>query len=119
MSESKTYAGGCQCGAVRYEVETGLQPLIECNCSRCRRVGSILTFVTPDQFRLLAGEDAQTRFEFNTHKIEHLFCSTCGVQSFSRGRNPKGDEMVAINVRCLDGVDAWSLQPQQVDGASF
>jgi hypothetical protein len=34
MAEAKRYTGGCQCGAVRFEVETALEPLIECNCSR-------------------------------------------------------------------------------------
>ncbi len=46
----------------------------------------------------------------------HLFCSTCGTQSFARGQKPDGTKMVAVNVRCLDGVDVSTLSPQHFDG---
>ena len=68
---------------------------------------------------LIAGEDATTEYQFNKHVIRHLFCSTCGIQSFGRGVAPSGQAMVAVNVRCLDDVDVFSLKPQQVDGKSF
>jgi len=38
----KTYTGSCQCGAVRYEVAADIEKVISCNCSRCRRLGSLL-----------------------------------------------------------------------------
>lgn len=50
--------------------------------------------------------------------IYHLFCSTCGVASFSKGIAPDGKEMRAINVRCLDGVDPDSLEVTKFDGRS-
>lgn len=115
----KSYSGGCQCGAVRYDVETDLDQTASCNCSRCGRLGTILSFTPASNFRLLRGEDALTKYLFNRHKITHLFCSTCGVQSFSRATGPDGTEMVAINARCLDGVDPDVLTPRKVDGRSF
>jgi hypothetical protein len=38
------------------------------------------------------------------------------VESFARGRSPDGSEMIAINVRCLDGIDIASLSPKPFDG---
>ncbi len=120
MAEAKTYRGGCHCGAVAYDVETDLGMVIECNCSHCSRKGFLLTFVTPDKFTLLSGDDAVTEYRFNKHSIAHLFCSTCGVQSFARGLTPKtGQELRAVNVRCLEGVDLGALTITQVDGKSF
>lgn len=113
------HEGGCQCGRVRYAVEVGLEDAISCNCSRCGKLGSILAFAPAEAFDLKSGEDALTTYQFNTHKISHLFCETCGIQSFGRGVAPSGAEMVAINVRCLDDVDVFALKPQQVDGKSF
>ena len=38
------HKGSCHCGAVAYEVEVGLEGLIECNCSHCYRKGFVLAF---------------------------------------------------------------------------
>ena len=113
----QTYTGGCQCGAVRYELDAEISEVMSCNCSRCQKLGWLLTFVQPEQFRLLQGEDATTDFLFNKHVINHRFCTTCGIESFADGTTPRGP-MVAINVRCLDGVDLDALTIKPVDGRS-
>jgi hypothetical protein len=110
--------GGCHCGAVRYSVE--IDPTAEaitCNCSMCGRSGSYLQFVSPAQFTLEKGDDNLTSYKFNKHVIDHVFCKTCGIKSFARGKGAKGD-MVAINVRCLDGVNAFDVPTKQFDGRS-
>ncbi len=102
----KTYTGGCHCGAVRYEVETDLEKVLECNCSHCHKKGLILNFVEKDKFKLLKGAEHLSDYRFNKKSIRHLFCNICGVQSFAEGVTfPKA----CINVRCLDGVDTSTL----------
>ncbi|HEY0598491.1 GFA family protein [Brevundimonas sp.] len=118
MAGLKTHKGGCACGAVAYEVDTDLQGLIECNCSHCYPKGFVLAFVQPDAFRVLK-EGPQTAYTFNSHKIRHLFCDTCGVQSFARGETADGSQMVAVNVRTLTDIEPWSWSAQRVDGRSF
>lgn len=114
-----THQGSCQCGAVAYEVDSDLDGLIECNCSHCYRKGLVLAFVAPDAFRLKSGAGALSKHTFNTHKIEHKFCETCGVQPFAEGRSPKGDLMVAVNIRTLTDLEPWSWTATRVDGRSF
>jgi hypothetical protein len=115
---AQSYSGGCQCGAVRYEATLDLDHTMMCNCSRCGRLGSILAFAPADHFKLQSGEDALSEYQFNKHVIRHLFCKTCGIQSFSTGKRPDGKEMVAVNARCLDGVDPDTLTPAKFDGRS-
>ena len=110
------YEGGCHCGKVRYAVETGLEPLIRCNCSHCQSKGFVLTFVDPDAFSLQQGEDALQEYRFASKDIQHLFCTTCGVESFARGKTPDGAQKIAINVHCLDGIDRFALAPQDYPG---
>ncbi|MET0344482.1 MAG: GFA family protein [Polyangiales bacterium] len=119
MGEAKQYKGSCHCGNVTYKVSADLSgDLISCNCSICGRTGTVLTFVPAAQFTLEQGEDALTDYQFNKKSIHHLFCSTCGVRSFARGTAPDGASMVAINARCLEGVDVTKLKVHQYDGAS-
>ncbi len=112
------YTGGCHCGKVRYEVEMEIGKSISCNCSICQKKGTLLAFVRADQFTLIQGKDSLTDYQFNKHVIHHLFCSTCGITSFAKGASPDGQEMRAINVRCLDGVDIDSLDVMKYDGRS-
>jgi hypothetical protein len=118
MPETKAYKGSCHCGKVRYEVKSDLAQVISCNCSLCSRAGYLLSFVPAAQFTLQSGEDALQEYKFNTHNIAHLFCKTCGVRSFARGKNRDGSEMAAINVRCLEGVDPDTLKITKVNGAA-
>ncbi len=116
---TETYTGGCHCGAVRYQVEAALDEVMSCNCSICRKRGTLLAFVPASQFQLGSGEGALSDYQFNHKVIHHLFCGTCGVASFGRGTMPDGSEMVGINVRCLDGVDLDGLKVTKFDGASL
>lgn len=119
MAET-THHGGCHCGAVRYHVDLDLaQPVITCNCSMCSRAGTMLAFVPAAKFTLDKGEDRLSSYKFNRNVIDHLFCKTCGIKSFARGKNRDGSDMVAINVRCLDDVDVVQVKTQAFDGKSL
>ena len=89
------HTGSCQCGAVAYEVDVDISAPIVCNCSRCRRLGSVLAFAPRDAFRLLRGEDALTEYTFNRQVIRHRFCRVCGIEPFAYGVMPDGTPMVA------------------------
>ncbi|MEZ4364825.1 MAG: GFA family protein [Kofleriaceae bacterium] len=114
-TSSTTYAGGCHCGAVRYRVTFELGKVIDCNCSMCSKRGGLLAFAPASAFELERGDGELTSYRFNTHKIEHLFCKTCGIASFSRGTGADGPT-VAINARCLDGVEVDALERMPYDG---
>ena len=118
MAETKTYQGSCHCGDVRYEVTTDLAQVISCNCSICTKHGLLWSFTTPERFVLHSGRERLREYQFNKHVIRHQFCSQCGVESFAQGKKPDGSEHVAINVRCLDGVDIASLETMPFDGRS-
>ncbi|MBX3232938.1 MAG: GFA family protein [Labilithrix sp.] len=120
MSEDKTYRGSCHCGAVSYEV-TMPPPAeaVSCNCSICSRAGWLLAFAPASSFQLLSGEDALGDYQFARKSTHHLFCTTCGVRSFSRGNGPDGSVMVGINLRCLADFDWAAIPVQTFDGASL
>jgi hypothetical protein len=77
-----------------------------------------MAFVGASSFQLLSGEGSLHDYQFNKKNIHHLFCSNCGVRSFARGKDGKGDEMIMINVRCLAGVELDALKTTAYDGRS-
>ncbi|MBL8845092.1 MAG: GFA family protein [Hyphomicrobium zavarzinii] len=120
MPDQQTYHGSCHCGAVRYEAKSDpITQAMSCNCSMCRRKGTLLAFIPAADFTLETGESALADYQFNRQMIHHLFCRTCGVTSFARGVMPDGTPMVALNVRCIDEIDPETLTINRVDGKSF
>jgi hypothetical protein len=113
------YAGGCQCGKVRFEADTEIAQVISCNCSRCSKLGALLSAVPAGKFTLKSGEAAMIEFKFNKHLVHHQFCASCGIQPFARGKGRDGRDMVMINVRCLDGVDPEAFKVMKFDGRSL
>jgi len=94
-------AGGCHCGAVRFEVETADTVEVEdCNCSICSKAGFLHLIVPKARFRLLQGADSLATYQFNSGVARHTFCRVCGIKPFYVPRsNPDG---IDVNVRCLD-----------------
>ena len=114
------YKGSCQCGKVAYEVEGEIDSAMACNCSMCRRKGSLLWFVPKTQFRLTTPDEDAATYLFNKHIVRHRFCPTCGIHPFAEAVHPKtGVPTAAINIRCLDGVDIDKVRVTHFDGASL
>lgn len=112
------FDGNCHCGTVRFTVESDLPvQAISCNCSYCRRKGSLLAFFPAEQFTLNSGEAALRSYTFNTHKIDHQFCEICGTESFAYGFDPDGSPVRAVNLRCVPSADLDALELHLVNGA--
>jgi hypothetical protein len=77
---SKTLSGGCQCGAVRYEVSGDPAHVALCHCADCRKSAGapMVSWAAfqEDQFRLTAGQPSV----FNSSGTAlRSFCPTCGT----------------------------------------
>jgi len=114
-----THQGSCHCGRIRFEVDGTIGSVLDCNCSLCRRRGGLLWFVPRSAFRLLTPEADLSTYRFNKRHIAHRFCGSCGIAPFGEGSDPKGNAMVAVNARCLEGVDFAALEVIAYDGASL
>jgi hypothetical protein len=113
-----SFDGSCKCGVVSFTVDAALPTeAISCNCSHCRRKGFLLAAVPADKFTLASGADAQIEYRFNTEKIAHKFCATCGCQAFSEGVDKDGKDTRMVNLRCVPEADLGALKIIEYDGA--
>ena len=103
-SPEKPLAGGCLCGAVRFEITAPFVSAGYCHCTHCqKRTGtpsSLNGRVPRSGFRLLQGEDRLRAFQ-PPEGVPKLFCSTCGGHLFSG--DPANDEEVAVRLGAIEG----------------
>jgi len=114
-----TLKGSCHCGKIRFAALGRPAEAMSCNCSICRRKGSILHFIAPETFTLETSRDDIFVYTFNKHIVRHQFCKTCGCAPFAEVTQPDGSAMVAINLRCADDVDVGQLKIVEFDGAGL
>ncbi|WP_196161439.1 GFA family protein [Reinekea sp. G2M2-21] len=80
------YHGKCLCGRVQVQVNGGIQDIIHCHCSLCRKnSGSAFAtngFIAQDMFSITQGEDCLTTFTFKPGRHRH-FCRYCGSPVYS------------------------------------
>lgn len=113
-----THRGSCHCGRIAYQVDGDIPDVISCNCSMCQRRGSLLFFVPIERLTMQTPLEDSSVYLFNRHAIRHHFCPKCGIAPISFGTDPKGNDMAAINARCLEGIEIENLKIVPYDGRS-
>ncbi len=116
---TKTHRGSCHCGRIAFTVDGEIDGAVACNCSICQRKGSLLWFVPRDALHLSTPDENAASYTFNTHAIRHRFCPVCGMHPYGEGRDPAGNAMAAINLRCLEGVDLDAIPVHHYDGRAL
>lgn len=96
--------GGCNCGAVRYEVTEPLVRASYCHCKRCQRrtgaAASAQAHPAPGAFRVVAGQEQLRMWKPPEGGGEKWFCGECGSAIF--GSNPSHNESVGIRMGTFD-----------------
>ena len=113
----KRYTGSCHCGAIRFEIDTDLAELTTCNCSICRKKNALMVKVHESRFKLLAGAESLTEYQFHTQTAHHFFCKTCGIYPFHRKRSTP--DHFGVNVYCLDHFDPTGIPVRATRGAEM
>lgn len=103
------HKASCHCGSVVLELDLpdGIVNPRRCDCSMCRRRGTIVASVALSGVRIVQGESALRLYQFNTKTAKHYFCSNCGIYTHHQRRSNPGQ--YGYNVGCLEGVNPFLL----------
>ena len=105
--------GSCHCGAVRIEVDTKPRQLTECNCSICRRYGTLWAYYRGSTARITG----RTAFYARREKgIEFHRCRTCGCVTHWAWWKPGSAVRLGINARLLDPLAVCAIPIRMLDG---
>ena len=105
----------CHCGEVEIEVDVPdqLKKIMRCNCSLCKRKGTIMTMVGPNDLKITKGKDLLKIYQYHTKTAKHYFCSNCGIYTH---HNPRSNPaMTGFNVGCIDEIDTFKLSDVPVN----
>ncbi|WP_096785071.1 GFA family protein [Rhodobacter sp. CZR27] len=102
MTEQSAARGGCQCGAVRYEVAAGPKKASVCHCRMCQRAtgnafAPLLEVPTADV--TWHGTPATWA---SSNISDRGFCATCGTPLFFRDRDGDTTEFMAGSLSGFD-----------------
>ena len=100
---AESITGGCECGAVRYQLTPPLRPAVACHCHQCRRTsGNYVnaTGVPRRNFALLS--DDGLKWYRSSERARRGFCGVCGSSLFWSA----------------DALDTISIMTGTIDGAT-
>ncbi len=94
------HLGGCLCGAVRYQVDGPLRPVINCHCSMCRRFhGHFGAYTAASRSNLSWSGSGEPSWYRSSGSASRGFCPRCGSSLFWQ-RKDSGE--IAIAAGSLD-----------------
>lgn len=97
---AERHRGGCLCGAVRYEVEGALRPVLACHCDMCQRThGGPAYYTSAENARFRLVEDEGLDWYRASDIAARGFCRRCGASLFWK---PKAADYTAIACGSLD-----------------
>ena len=100
----------CHCKQVEAEINLpdNLGKFLKCNCSICKRKGSIMVMVKNEDFKIIKGQNKLNLYQFHTKIAKHYFCSNCGIYTH---HNPRSNsDMTGFNLGCVDEIDIFQLK---------
>lgn len=95
-------AGSCHCGGARWTYDGDPGSATACNCTLCRRYGTLYMYdYENERIRLFGTTASYTRADAPDPALEILFCPRCACVLAWRGLKPgpDGRRRMAVNAR--------------------
>ncbi len=99
--------GGCECGAVKYQVNGPLRSVVGCHCKQCRKTSG--HFVAATQSKLSdfhLKEEAGLTWYQSSDNARRGFCGTCGSSLFW---HEDGTDHISVMAGTLDGATGLTM----------
>jgi len=107
--------GSCHCGAVTLAIASAPTQVTSCNCSICRRLGTLWAYYAPADVRI-TGPTATYHWGDKTLDFHH--CATCGCTTHWSPRDNRIADRMGINARLLAPAVLAAARVRRLDGAS-
>lgn len=109
----------CHCGALQLKIEAEAPTtLTSCNCSICRRYGSLMAYFSPKQVTVAAEKGATARYVWGDKMLAFVRCASCGCFSHWEALDPNSTlDRMGVNARLFTNHDISAIPVRRFDGA--
>ena len=111
-------AGTCHCGAVRVEVPRRPRRLTSCNCSICRRYGTLWAYYKAAEVRVASAPGATRSYSWGDKALRFVRCGKCGCITHWEATHPTATSRMGVNARNFDPAAIATIRVRRLDGAS-
>jgi hypothetical protein len=108
----------CHCGAVQVQVPRRPRTLTDCNCSICRRYGTLWAYYKASAVRVTGAPGATREYSWGDKSLRFVGCRTCGCITHWEPTRPGKDSKMGVNARNFEPSAIKSVRVRRLDGAS-
>jgi len=108
----------CHCGAVRIEVPRRPSQLTDCNCSICRRYGTLWAYYKADSVRVVCAPGATSSYRWRNKRLKFVRCKACGCVTHWVPSRLTDSSRMGVNARNFEPAELDTLRIRRLDGAS-
>lgn len=106
----------CHCGAVKIEVAHAPETVTDCNCSICRKLGTLWAYYSPQEVRIVPPAGATFFYRRGEKMLEFHTCKTCGCTTHWAAVDKTRDRM-GVNARLMPPEILAPARIRHLDGA--
>lgn len=108
--------GTCLCNAVQLGAARLPRQVTQCNCSVCRRYGTLWAYYRRTAVSIIAPRGALEDTSVRKGGLKFVRCRLCGCVICWDGRSKALDRRMGINTRLLDHVQMAAVPVKVLDG---
>lgn len=109
--------GACHCGAVRLTLPSRPRVLVSCNCSICRRYGTLWTYFRADRVRVERTPGGTQAYAWGGRRLRFVRCAGCGCVTHWELARPRPASRIGVNARLLEPEVLEGIRVRRLDGA--
>ena len=107
----------CHCGSVHLSIPRRPRSITNCNCSICRRYGTLWAYFQLDEVKVEAAPGVLQSYQWGDRMLDFMRCGQCGCIVQWRPVAPTASSRTGINARMFEPELLGDVKIRRLDGA--
>ena len=107
----------CHCGAVQISIPRAPETLTQCDCSICRRYGTLWAYYSKDEVGIQAAPGSTEAYSWGRKSLQFVRCRSCGCITHWEPIAPARGSRVGVNARNFQPEQLGAVRIRRLDGA--